>query len=211
MTGRAAHGYPELRTELLELPVPAPPPLESETVAHDTVSLEDLVAAEALSVYEAPPTVGVGNGETPMLTAKDVRLGRAASRTGNGAVAGAVVVRAGDVAVVMGSEPAVHVCPDDGALLGAGIQLLRGKAAVVDPDFLAGVLQAAIEDGPVDLYRVRIPRVPPAEQRRIGAVFRQLWELEAAWQRRRTAIEQLVRTGVRGLASGGLRPATVDE
>ncbi|WP_157170376.1 hypothetical protein [Nocardia cerradoensis] len=189
----------------------APPPLATETVAHETISVEDLVAADALSVYEAPPTVGLGDGNVPMLSAKDVRLRRAASRTGDGSVAGAVVVSAGDVAVVMGAEPAVHVCVEDGVLLGAGIHLVRGQATIIDPDFLAGVLLAAVEDGPLDLYRVPVPRVPLAEQRRIGAAFRQLWEMEEAWQRRRGTIEQLVGTGVRGLASGELRPATVDE
>jgi hypothetical protein len=201
--------YTELRAALIEQPVPLPPVLEPDPVAHDTVSLDDLVAAEALHVHEAPPTVG--GGEAAMLSAKDVRLGRAASRRGSADEPGAVLVRAGDVVVVMGVEPAAHVCAEDGVLLGPGIALVRGSATTIDPHFLAGVLRDAIADGPVDLYRVRIPRVPLADQRRLGAAFRQLAELETAWRLRRATIEQVVRAGVRGLAAGVLRPATVDE
>ncbi|MDN2495164.1 hypothetical protein FHY52_00280 [Nocardia nova] len=201
--------YAELRSALIEQPLADPPVLEPDPVAHATVSLEDLVAAEALHVYEAPPTVG--GGESAMLSAKDVRLGRAASRWGDADVPGAVLVRSGDVAVVMGTDPAAHVCTDDGVLLGSGIHLLRGSATIIDPQFLAGLLRAAIADGPVDLYRVQIPRVPLANQRRLGAAFRQLAEVEAAWRLRRAAVEQVVRAGVRGLAAGALRPATVDE
>lgn len=206
-----AHAYAQLWAELTQQPVPDPPVLEPESVAYDTVPLEDLVAAEALSVHEAPPTVAVGESDTPMVCAKDIRLGRPASRRGNSGAPGAVVVRTGDVGVVMSSQSGVHVCAEDGVLLGPGIQLVRGDADVVDPYFLAAVLRAAVDDGPVDLYQVPVPRLRPAEQRRIGAAYRQLCDLELAWQRRRATTEQLVRSGIRGLAQGALRPATVDE
>lgn len=201
--------YAELRSALIEQPLVDPPLLEPGPVAHDSISLEDLVAAEALHVYEAPPTAG--GGDTAMLSAKDVRLGRAASRWGDADAPGAVLVRAGDVAVVMGADPAAHVCTEDGVLLGSGIHLLRGSATIIAPQFLAGVLRAAIADGPVDLYRVQIPRVPLIDQRRLGAAFRQLADVDVAWRLRRAAVEQVVRAGVRGLAAGALRPATVDE
>lgn len=203
--------YPELRAALIRQPVPDVPALEPQTVAPDTVTLEDLVEAEALSVHEAPPTVAVGEGDTPMLCAKDIRLGRAASRFGNAGVAGVVRVCPGDVAVAMGTESGVRVCTEDGVLLGPGIQLVRGDADTVDPHFLAGVLRAAVDSGPVDLYRVAIPRIPLGEQQRMGVAFRQLADLEALWRLRRASVEQLVRTGMRGLAQGGLRPATPGE
>lgn len=206
-----AQEYPELRAALHSQPVPEVPALEPRTAAPGTVTLEDLVAAEALSVHEAPPTVAVGTGDTPMVCAKDIRLGRPASRFGHAGVAGAVRVCPGDVAVVMGTDSGVRVCVEDGVLLGPGIQLVRGDARTVDPNFLAGVLRAAVDSGPVDLYRVAIPRIPLAEQQRMGVAFRQLAELDTAWQLRRASIEQLVRTGMRGLAQGGLRPAGADE
>lgn len=211
MIGDSADGYVGLRAALIGELLAVPPDLAIGSTVRDTISLEDLVAADALSIHESPPTVGLSDGDTPMLSAKDIRVGRAASRRGTAGVPGTVVVRAGDVAVVMGGEGAVHVCSETDVLLGPGIQLVRGNANSVDPQFLAGVLRAAVESGPTDLYRVSIPRVPLAEQRRIGMAFRQLHELEVTWRHRRTMIEELVRSGVRGLAAGELRPADVEE
>ncbi|MET7767455.1 hypothetical protein [Nocardia sp. NPDC005366] len=206
--------YTALCAALFEQTAWTPPVLMPNPVPHDTVSLEDLVAAEAVSIHEAPPTVGTGHGNTPMLSAKDVRLGRAPSRWGSADLPGSVTVRTGDVAVVISTEAAVRVCADDGVLLGPGIQLVRGNDRTVDPHFLAGVLRAAVdaaEGGPIDLYQVSIPRIPLAEQRRYGAAFRQLSELESSWQRQRSNVERLVRVGFGDLAMGVLRPAACDE
>ncbi|MGV9414779.1 hypothetical protein ACWDOP_33170 [Nocardia sp. NPDC003693] len=205
--------YPLLRDELVQQRAGEPPVLELESGAGGTISLEELSEAGTVTVFQAPPTVGSDGGDTPMLSVKDVRLGRAPSRWGNPETPGAVVIRAGDVAVAVGSAAAVRVCADDGALLGAGIHLVRTNAAVVDPRFLAGVLRAAVEasDGPIDLYQVPVPRISPAEQRRFGAAFEELSAFEAAWQRRRVTVEALVRAGFQGLAQGRLRPAVAAE
>ncbi|MQY18084.1 hypothetical protein [Nocardia macrotermitis] len=211
MIGDAAGGYAGLRAALIGEPLTAPPDLATGPAVFDTISLEDLVAADALSIHESPATVGLDDVETPMLSAKDIRLGRPASRRGNASVPGAVVVRVADVAVVMGGEAAVQVCTEADVLLGPGIHLVRGNVNSIDPQFLAGVLRAAVESGPTDLYRVSVPRVPLIEQRRIGAAFRQLNELEMTWRHRRTMIEELVRSGVRGLAAGELRPVDVEK
>ncbi|MTE14134.1 restriction endonuclease subunit S domain-containing protein [Nocardia aurantiaca] len=206
--------YATLRSELLAQPVCEPPALESYSGPHTVIPLEDLVEAGALTVYEVPPTVGVEGGETPMLSAKDVRLGRAASRWGNAAEPGAVTIRTGDVAVAVSTEAAVRVCEDEGVLLGPGIRLVRADVNAVDPYFLAGILRAAINasDGrPLDLYEVAVPRIQLAEQRRYGAAFARLTALETAYQRQRADIERLVRTGFGGLAQGQLRPTTDDQ
>ncbi|MRH93008.1 hypothetical protein GFY24_37270 [Nocardia sp. SYP-A9097] len=206
--------YVALRSTLLDQPASEPPALQSNTGEFSTVSLEELVDAGAVTLHEAPPTVVSETGETPMLSAKDVRLGRAPSRWGNVAAPGAVTVRAGDVAVVIGTDVAVRVCADAGALLGPGIHLVRSNVKALDPDFLAGVLRAAVDaaDGNhVDLYQVSVPRIPPAEQRRYADVFAQLTELETAWQQQRSNMERLIRSGFRGLAQGRLRPGTGDE
>ncbi|MFF2557391.1 hypothetical protein ACFVUS_40765 [Nocardia sp. NPDC058058] len=207
--GDSSAEYAALRTTLVGQRVWAPPALESNSAEHSAISLEELVDAEAVACFEAPPTVASESGETPLLSAKDVRLGRPASRWGNTDASGAVTVRKGDVAVVISTEPAVRVCADDGVLLGSGIQLVRTNAKAVDPNFLAGVLRAAVDaaDGShVDLYQVAVPRIPLAEQRRYGAAFEQLTALETAWQQQRSTMERLVRTGFRGLAQGLLRP-----
>lgn len=186
-----------------------PPILESDTASHSQIPFEALVDAGALAVHEAPPTVESAGGDTPMLSAKDIRLGRAPSRWGRTDAPGAVIVRAGDVAVVISTEPAVRVCTADGALLGPGIRLVRANSGI-DPHFLAGVLRAALEaaDGDhIDIYEVTVPRIDTSEQRRYGMAFEQLTELETAFQQQRANIGQLVRIGFSGLATGTLRPA----
>ncbi|MFE2997341.1 hypothetical protein ACFXG4_20290 [Nocardia sp. NPDC059246] len=191
-----------------------PPALEPDPCSHPSIPLEDLVEAGAIIVREAPPTVGATGGDTPMLSAKDVRLGRAPSRCGDATAPGAIIIRAGDVAVAISTEPAVRVCADDGVLLGPGIRLVRADAGVIDPRFLAGILRAAVEaaDGNhIDIYEVALPRIPLAEQHRYGKAFEQLTALESALQRQRANIGQLLRTGFGGLAQGKLRPVVGDK
>ncbi|GAB4587616.1 hypothetical protein [Nocardia sp. IFM 10818] len=206
--------YPALRADILGQPAWAPPELRPDPAAHGTLTLEELVDAEAIVIHEAPIIVGSHGADLPMLTAKDVRLGRPPSRWGKDGVPGAVTVRSGDIAVVSGTEKAVRVCDQDGVLLGSGIQLVRVTSPAIDPRFLAGVLRAAVDavDGNhLDLYQVAIARIPLAEQRRYAAAFEELSELEAHWHRQRASIERLVRVGFGGLAQGRLRPVGVTE
>ncbi|WP_067804320.1 hypothetical protein [Nocardia beijingensis] len=201
--------YATLRAALLDQPVSMPPALLPNSASHGTVLLEDLVEAEAVSVHESPLAVESVSGDLPMLSAKDVRLDRPPSRWGAADAPGAVTMRAGDVAVVIGVGAAVRVCVADGVLLGPGIHLVRGNPDTFDPRFLACVLRSAVDaaDGfSFDLFQVEVPRIPLAEQRRYGAAFEQLTELESSWRRRRASIEQLVRVGIGGLAGGMLRP-----
>lgn len=200
--------YGTLRTALRAAPGWTIPALESEPGEPTAIAIEDLVDAEVISVHEAPTMVAAADGDTPLLSAKDVRLGRAPSRWGNAAALGSVTVRTDDVAVVVGTEAAVRLCTDDGVLLGPGIRLLRvARPGTLDPRFLAGVLRAAVaEENLADLYKVEIPRIAIAEQRRYSAVFEQLDALETGCRRQLGDIEQLVRIGLRGLARGALRP-----
>ncbi|WP_330182149.1 hypothetical protein OHB26_38480 [Nocardia sp. NBC_01503] len=200
--------YVALRSTLIETAAVEPPALQSNTADYSVISMGELIDAEAVTLHEAPPTVLSETGATPMLSAKDIRLGRTPSRLGDADARGAVSVREGDVAVVIGTEMAVRVCTTDGVLLGPGIHLVRANSKAVDPYFLAGVLHAAAEGNHVDLYQVSVPRIPLAEQREYGAAFAQLAALETAWQQRRSTMEHLIRAGFRGLAQGRLRPAT---
>lgn len=197
--------YTELRAALLAEPT-SPPVLEANGVERGTISLEELAAAAVVEVHETPPTVVSATGDTPLLTAKDVRLGRPPSRLGNADTPGAVLLRAGDLVAILGSEASVRVRGTDGGLLGPGVHLIRPDPGVVDPGFLAGVLRAALEGGVVDLYRVTVPRIPLAEQRAYAAVFEQLAEVEDESRRRRASVERMLRVGYRGLAEGWLRP-----
>lgn len=201
--------YPVLRAEYLERPTAEPPLLETDSATRGSVTLGELVDAGAIGVHRSPPTVVSADGVTPMLTAKDVRLGRPPSRRGDAEVTGAVVVSAGDIAVVRRDAAVRIFAGDTRALLGPGIDLVRADPNTLDSEFLAGVLRTAVDsapDGEIDLYDVEIPRLPMPEQRRYAAAFARLRNLETDWRMRQGEIEQLVRLGYRGLAAGQLRP-----
>lgn len=200
--------YPVLQSAYLARPVARPPLLEPDSATHGALTLGELAEAGAVDLHRSPPTVVSSDGTTAMLTAKDVRLGRPPSRLGDAGAAGAVMIRVGDIAVAL-QEGTVRVCGEPGALLGPGIDLVRVDPGTLDPGFLAGILRAAADaepDGDIDLHNVAIPRLPMAQQRRYATEFARLRRLEADWQARHRDIEQLVRLGYRGLATGRLRP-----
>jgi hypothetical protein len=58
----------------------------------------------------------------------------------------------------------------------------------------------------VDARRLRVPRLPLAEQRAYGAAFRRLTELEDVLRAAVAAGGTLVRLGFDGLIAGHLRP-----
>ena len=200
--------YPVLYAAYTDRPMMEPPALEPDSATHGTLTLGELVEAGAVGVHRSPPMVISAEGSTPMLTAKDIRLDRLPSRRGEAGVAGAVLIRAGDIAVV-GRGRAVRVCAEAGTLLGPEIDLVRADPKTLDPGFLAGILRAAVDQetgADIDLHNVEVPRLPLGEQRRYAAEFTRLRRLEADWQARRSEIEQLARLGYRGLAAGRLRP-----
>lgn len=204
---RMADEYSTARAAVLADRLAEPPTLCAGKVGAPSVSLGELVGAGALTVRESPPTVATGSGRADMLSAKDVRVGRGASKTGDASVPGAVMSEPGDVLVVIVGGPAVVRVSAESVLLGPGVLVLRGKPAVIDPHFLTGVLRAAADaaDGKMhDLYPVLFPRVVITEQRRRGVAVAELLEFEATWRRQRAAAEQLVRAGLAGLATGRL-------
>jgi hypothetical protein len=77
----------------------------------------------------------------------------------------------------------------------------------LDPDFLAGLLRAALAStptgsSPLDLKRTPVPSLPIDEQRRYGEGFQQLTALEDTLAQG----AQLVRLGFEGLLGGQLEP-----
>ena len=144
---------------------------------------------------------------------KDVRRGRPASGTtvvGSGSVA----LQPGDVIVPLASaKPVVRVAEQCGAILGPHLLLFRPDPQRIDPYFLAGFLRAARLASTTgsqltrsDLRRTMVPRLPIAEQRRYGEVFRDLFSYEDRLQTLATVGDDLVRLGGLGLADGSLRP-----
>lgn len=206
--------YSEIRQEFLARPKwHVPDLLSGSNLERPMVTVAELVRTEALSVLSAPVRMALGQGEAPVLVAKDIRLGRPPSGIGDARDKGAVTIREGDVVVAATGDPVARVCRDDGALLGPQIHLIRADSELVDADFLAGFLRAAAERAAgkgagvrIDVRRLAIPRMPIDDQRRYGRAFRELAELETAFQRDQALCEKLIRAGFTGLADGVLRP-----
>jgi hypothetical protein len=189
-----------LTPPVFDVPV-APQPLPETTIG-------ELVRAGLLTLHHAPARMTIDTGDIPVLTADDLALDRPPSgRTTD--EPGLVPIAPGDVvASVLG---AARVMSDGGAVLGPYLARYRADPAKLDPHFLAGLLRAADPanhpgSSRTDARRTRVPRLPLHQQRRYGAVFRQLIELEDALRRATSAGETLVRLGFARLLSGDLRP-----
>ncbi|MFC4127136.1 hypothetical protein [Nocardia rhizosphaerae] len=199
-------GYGELKKVAATFSAPDAPDLEQGEGPLPTVTLGELIEAGALAVLESPPTLMATAVGSDMMTAKDIRLGRAASKVGDPATPGAVTAQPGDVAVAVGAPMVARVCTAD-VLVAPGVQVLRVTPNVIDADFLAGVIRAAGEKAgkPVDLFTVEFPRLPLGAQRAAGAAIARLMDIESAWRAQRLTMERLVGAGLAGLATGMLR------
>ncbi|MFC4909903.1 N-6 DNA methylase [Actinomadura gamaensis] len=110
-----------------------------------------------------------------------------------------LLARRGDV-IVVGTTRAfdARVHTDEPAALSSLLLVLRVDPDRIDPWFLAGCLRApgnarragghASTSSRVDPRRLSVPRLPISEQRRLGAVFQQLADLNAT-------LDHLCRTG----------------
>jgi SAM-dependent methyltransferase len=196
--------------EFDEAPVPAP-------VA--TVSLGELVRAGVVVLHQAPLRMPTDAGETPVLTARDVRHRRPPSGHTE-AGPGVVMLEPGDVvAPVAAREPAALVVAETGAALGPQLYLLRADPERIDPHFLAGFLRVAQTIGGQrgslasrsDVHRLTLPRLSISEQRRYREVFQRLAAFEENVRETATLADSLIRRGLAGLAIGSLQPGTGGE
>ncbi|MFF5160589.1 N-6 DNA methylase [Streptomyces sp. NPDC000348] len=160
-----------------------------------------------------------GHARVPVLTDHDVRSGSGPSGTLPQSEEEAVLTAPGDVVVpVLGGGAVARVIDDAtaGAALGRDLVLLRPDPEVLDAWFLAGFLRGTASRRRVgghastaprlDVRRLRLPRLAPAEQRRYGARFRDLDEFERALGRAARLGEQLVRGMYDGLTDGTVSP-----
>ncbi|WP_434740278.1 N-6 DNA methylase [Micromonospora sp. SH-82] len=182
----------------------------------DTTTIGDLVRAGVLLLRQAPVgTSDVHDGTEPLLTAKDVRLGRPPTGRAHRRD-GAVILQPGDLVTPLAPRtPVVRVITEAGALLGPRLYLLRVAPERIDPHFLAGFLRAGQGAGTsvgtslagqADLRRVRVPRLPLAAQRTYGDAFRRLFTADERLREVTVRGQQLVEQGFHGLGHGGLRP-----
>ena len=183
---------------------------QADDVPMTTVS--ELIQSGAVSLKQSPIKMETGSGDLPMLTAKDVMLGRPASdRTLNGP--GVVMLRRGDVVVPLTArEIEVLVMNVDGIAAGPQLQVFRPDLARCDPYFLACFLRAAglsrtgSTASRTDVRRVAIPRLPVESQRPYGVAFERLQALSSALRDAGEAGENLVGLALEGLGGASLRP-----
>ncbi|MFC4062235.1 N-6 DNA methylase [Planomonospora corallina] len=212
--GVAGRTADELLAAVTELTRLLPSVADSPQGPLPAVSLAELARTGALRITQTPGgRAEPEEGDTALLTAEDVVLGRPATGTGTGGP-DAVVARPGDVVVpVAGRTPAAAVVEEE-SVLGPNLLLIRPDPDLFDPHFVAGFLRAAAGQASgtasaisrTDARRARLPRLPLAEQRRYGQVFRELELFAGALRRAGETGELLRRIVLDGLMSGDLRP-----
>lgn len=198
--------------ERLRATVLDPPALDipGEPHAMPVTTIGELAKAGLVTVRHAPARMTTDDGDVPVLTAEDLAEGRAPSGWTTDEP-GLVAVEAGDVvASVLG---AARVMTGGGGVLGPYLAAYRVDPDRLDPDFLAGLLRSVDSrthpgSSRLDARRVRVPRLPLAEQRRYGAVFRQLIAFEDSLREAASAGETVLRLGFDGLITGHLRPGS---
>lgn len=200
-------------------PPPADPPADPPAGAAGRPPLTtvgELARAGALSLHTG---TGSGTGTAPVLTAQDVYAGCGPSGTLAATADAPVLTAPGDVLVpVAGSASLARVvdAATAGAVPGRGLQLLRPDPGVLDPWFLAGFLRGTANNRRasshastatrLDVRRLRLPRLPLAQQRRYGDRFRALAEFEDALRQAGRLGEQLVQGLYDGLSDGTVTP-----
>ncbi|MFC5828473.1 HsdM family class I SAM-dependent methyltransferase [Nonomuraea insulae] len=147
----------------------------------------ELIRAGAVQVEQTPMRMETDSGTVPLLTTKDVTLGRGPSGLGE-VKAESVVARPGNIVIPAVSRSSVARVVTEEVLVGPHLYLIRLDQGVLDPDFVAGFLRVSAARAAdtlsgsyrVDVRRSQVPRLPISEQRRYGEAFRRLESFEYA-------------------------------
>ncbi|MCC3650832.1 N-6 DNA methylase [Streptomyces sp. S07_1.15] len=221
-----------LRATAAELsPLTLAPDAADAPGSQGPTTVGELARAGALTVHTGQsPADGVVrdaasaavDGSVPYLTVQHLLLGSAPNGrvshadAAKGRETGTLTVTEPDDVVVIGSSRVFDAWVDDGGptVLGPQIHALRVDPSVLDPWFLAGCLRApanarqagthASATSRIDVRRLQIPRLPLAEQRRYGEVFRRLASFDGLLREARALGTELTRTLSDGLAAGRL-------
>jgi SAM-dependent methyltransferase len=206
----AAAGLAADLPELTAATAPAAPPM---------TTVGELAKAGVVAVHQAPLRMMTDGGDTPALTANDIRHGRPAS--GRAAAGpGTVMVMPGDVVALLADRhPIARVVEVGDCLLGPQMVLLRPDPDRLDPHFLAGYLRASQEASArgaslpprTDVRRLTIPLLSLADQRRFGEAFRRLARFADDLARTAALGERFVQLGFAGLADGSLTPPASEQ
>ncbi|MFJ3962695.1 class I SAM-dependent DNA methyltransferase [Streptomyces sp. NPDC090036] len=196
-----------------------PPPATAPAAAAarpPMTTIGELVRAGALELHTG---TGGGTGSAPVLTEQDVYAGTGPSGTLAATADEPVVTAPGDVLVPLVGGAAIARVVDEataGAVPGRGLALLRPDPAALDPWFLAGFLRGTANNRRasshastatrLDVRRLRLPRLPLAQQQGYGDRFRALAEFEDALRLAGRLGEQLVQGFYDGLSDGTVTP-----
>ncbi|MFJ4781076.1 N-6 DNA methylase [Streptomyces sp. NPDC088762] len=206
----------ETLSRVARLTPPAAVPAPGAAALLSLTTIGELARAGALVLHTG---TGSGAGTAPVLTEQDVYAGTGPSGTLAATADAPVLTAPGDVLVpVVGGATVARVIDEAtaGAVPGRGLQLLRPDPAALDPWFLAGFLRGTANNRRasshastatrLDVRRLQLPRLPPAEQQRYGARFRALAEFEDALRLAGRLGEQLVQGLYDGLSDGTVTP-----
>ncbi|MCI0384486.1 N-6 DNA methylase [Streptomyces sp. CNQ085] len=200
-------------------------PVREDGGGQPRTTVGDLVRAGALTLHggRQPPEGTVRGGEPdeggmPLLTVPDLLRGGGPTgwlHPSDVSGRGALVAMPGDVVVagvIRAFAAWVHQGPP--TVLGAQLYALRVDPEKMDAWFLAGCLRApsngrqagthASSASRVDVRRLQVLQVPPAEQSRYSEVFRRLTEFEEYRGRLDELASRLSRDISDGLATGRL-------
>ncbi|MFJ4640848.1 N-6 DNA methylase [Streptomyces hygroscopicus] len=207
------------RTAELTPAAPARPRAEEPAVdRRPMTTVGELARAGALVLKSGTTAAG---GSVPVLTEQDVLAGTGPTGPAGGAAEGdePVLTEPGDVVVpLIGGGTVARVVDEStaGAALGRNLSLLRPDPEALDPWFLAGYLRGSANQRQassyastatrLDVRRLRLPRLPLADQRRYGERYRTLASFEESLRHAARLGEQLVRGLYDGLADGTVEP-----
>ncbi|MEU8799527.1 N-6 DNA methylase [Spirillospora sp. NPDC048819] len=184
----------------------------AEAAEHSTTTLAELIQNGTIELLNPPLKMELNTGEIPVLTGKDITIGRGPSARTVSAP-GLLLLRPGDVAVAQtGRQVQPHVIDAEGIAAGPQVQVLRPDQTRYDPHFLACFLHAAGQarasstSSRADVRRTPIPNLPIGAQRSYGAAHNRLMRLSGALRELADAGDDTIALGIEGLGGGGLRP-----
>ncbi|GIH68010.1 N-6 DNA methylase [Sphaerimonospora thailandensis] len=190
------------------------PAVRRQTRDLTMTTLGELARAGAVQLEQTPMRMATESGDVPLLTAKDVVLGR--GPTGRGRVGQETVTAGpGDIVIPAVTHDVMARVMTEEVVLGPHLFVIRVDQEVLDPLFVAGFLRLSAERAAVtssgtyrvDVRRAKLPRLPITEQRRYGEAFRRLDAFESAVRQTAQMGGLLARQVLQGLTDGELEPA----
>ncbi|WP_021594436.1 N-6 DNA methylase [Actinomadura welshii] len=186
----------------------------ARATGQSTTTLAELIQTGFVAVLHPPLRMELGSGDIPVLTGKDITIGRPPSgRTAQDP--GLLILRQGDVAVAhTGRRIQPQVIETGAVAAGPQVQVFRPDPDRCDPYFLACQLHAAglsagtSTSSRADIRRTRLPNLTIEDQRSHGAAYRRLTVLSATLRELADAGGDTVASGIEGLGGGGLRPGS---